>query len=234
MADDLGGILVWAGLAALGVGVSRRLAARRMRRASTSSGGPRRSPVGFEEQLEDLAACGIRLAPGVSPEALLVSSDREAFGRDPYRLLLCVMGGEAEDETQAGETGHPSDDIWHFDTECIEDTGAYAAIARRMSTLARGELPLEEITDHVDVDGKQASLSFRLSGQPHRWEARVENDWVDPAILSRFAGLLASRHAARRFTYIDLDGQDCLIGCATDDERARLERVTGLSVSWLT
>jgi len=234
MADDLFRILVWAGLAALGVGVSRRLAARRTRRASTSSDAAPRSAVGFETQLEELSACGIRLAPGVTPEALLISFDRGAFESDPYRLLLCTMGGEAEDETQAGETGHPSDDVWHFDTECVEDAGAYAAIARRMSELTRGELPLEEITDHVDVDAKEASLSFRLSGHPYRWEARVEDDWVDPAILSRFAELLASRKAARRFTYIDLGGQDCLIGCATEEERARLERVTGLKVSWLT
>ena len=65
--------------------------------------------------------------------------------------------------------------------------------------------------------------------------------WAGLAVLgvggvaeNRRAQDAASRSATRRFTYVDLDGQDCLIGCATDDERARLERVTGSRVSWLT
>src|SRR5262245_44055827 len=110
--------------------------------------GPR-GPVSFEQQLSTLASCGITLAPGVAPETLLDSFGREAFEAEPYRLLLMCMGGEAETESMAGETGYPSDNIWHFDTECIEDHGAYAAIARRMKDLAQGELPLEDIKDCV-------------------------------------------------------------------------------------
>lgn len=191
-------------------------------------------PGSFEKQLSTLASCGIRLAPGVAPEALLESFDREAFEAEPYSLLLMSMGGEAESEFQAGETGYPSDNIWHFDTECIEDHGAYAAIARRMKDLAQGELPLEDITDYVDVEAGEASVAFRLADQSYRWDAKVEDDWVDPTILSRFSDLLSRVGTSRRFTYIDLGGQDCLIGCATAQERERLATETGLKVEWLT
>jgi hypothetical protein len=81
--------------------------------------------VSFEQQISTLASCGIKLAPGVAADALLQSCDREAFEAEPYRLLLVCMGGAAENESQAGETGYPSDNIWHLDTECIEDRGAY-------------------------------------------------------------------------------------------------------------
>ena len=190
-------------------------------------------PVSFEKQLSTLANCGIKLAPGVAPEALLESFDREAFEAEPYRLLLVCMGGEAESESQAGERGYPCDNIWHFDTECIEDHGAYAAIARRMKDLAQGELPLEEINDYVDVEAGEARVTFRLAGQSYRWDAEVKDDWVDPMILSRFSDLLSRVGRSRRFTYIDLGGQDCLIGCATAQERERLSRETGLKVEWL-
>lgn len=171
-----------------------------------------RGPVPFEKQLSTLANCGIKLAPGVAPEALLESFDREAFEAEPYRLLLVCMGGEAESESQAGETGYPCDNIWHFDTECIEDHGAYAAIARRMKDLAQGELPLEEINDYVDVEAGEARVAFRLAGQSYRWDAEVKDDWVDPMILSRFSNLLSRVGRSRRFTYIDLGGQDCTQG----------------------
>src|SRR5690348_12241829 len=140
--------------------------------------------VSFEQQLANLANCGIKLASGVTREALLESCDRETFEADPYRMLLVCMGGEAESESQAGETGYPSDNIWHFDTECIEDHGSYAAIARRMKDLAQGELPLEDITDYVDIEEGEARVAFRLAGQSYRWDAKVEDDWVDPSILS--------------------------------------------------
>jgi len=190
-------------------------------------------PVSYERQLLTLADCGITLAPGVTPEALLESFDREAFEAEPYRLLLACMGGEAETESQASETGYPSDNIRHFDTECIEDHGAYAAIARRMKDLARGALPLEDITDFVDVEAGTAHVAFRLAGQSYRWEAKVEDDWVDSSIVSRFSDLLNRVGRGRRFTNIDLGGQDCLIGCATDQEREQLARETGLKVEWL-
>ena len=79
----------------------------------------------------------------------------------------------------------------------------------------------------------QRCEAFRLAGQSYRWDAEVKDDWVDPIILSRFSDLLSRVGRSRRFTYIDLGGQDCLIGCATAQERERLSRETGLKVEWL-
>jgi hypothetical protein len=193
----------------------------------------RRARPSFEEQIRVLAECGIVLSPAVRPESLLVSFPREAYEKDPFRLLLCVMGGEAEDESQ-GEVGSLlSDRIWHFDAECIEDRGDYAAIARRLAVLSKGDLPIENVRDHVDVEGGEAWVSFTLDGRPYQWEAEVKDDWVDPDVLSKFAELLKSLNTGRRFTYVDLHGQDCLIGCSTDEQRRALAAATGLEVVWL-
>jgi len=190
--------------------------------------------VPLETQLATLASCGISLVPGITIDALTMSFDRDNFEADPYRLALTVMGTEAETEAQAGPGGYPSDNIWHFDTECIEDHGDYARIASRLRALAQGDLPLQQIEDHVDVEAGEAWLAFQLGGQSHRWEAKVEDDWVDTNVLSRFAGLLVKQGRSRRFTYIDLGGgQDCLIGCSTPDQRSALRERTGLKVEWL-
>jgi hypothetical protein len=72
-----------------------------------------------------------------------------------------------------------------------------------------------------------------MDGTPQKWTAEVNDDWVDPTILSRLAQLPETRQAGRRFTYIDLQGQDCLIGCATAKEREWLKKNTRLKVEWL-
>ena len=90
----------------------------------------RRGRVSLEEQLRVLEKGGIALASNVRLDSLIRSYSREQLEKDPYLLLLCALGGEAEDELQAGEFGYPSNQVWHFDTECIEDHGAYQEIAR--------------------------------------------------------------------------------------------------------
>jgi hypothetical protein len=123
--------------------------------------------------------------------------------------------------------------VWHFDTECVEDHGDYKKIACRMATLARGQLRLEQIEDFVNVEDGVAWLSFKKDGVVQKWTAKVDGDWVDPAILSQLADLLRSEQAGRRFTSIDLHGQDCLIGCSTPAQREWLDRRTGLKAEWL-
>jgi hypothetical protein len=73
-----------------------------------------------------------------------------------------------------------------------------------------------------------------LDGQTQKWIAKVDNDWVDSTVLSRFVTLLEFRRTEKRFTYIDLGGQDCLVGCATPDQKTALTVATKMKVEWLT
>ena len=184
----------------------------------------KRKANSLEQQLKVLAKGGITLDPAIGLDEIFVSYSREQFEKDPYRRLLCALGDDVPSASRQ---------IWHFDTECIEDHGDYGKIAHRLTELAEGALPLENIEDFVDIDNGVAWLSFVLDGQDYKWTATVQDDWVDPKILSRFAELLEAGNAGRRFTYFDLLGQDCLIGCSTPQQRAWLEAETGLKVQWL-
>lgn len=199
--------------------------------------------ISLEEQLDLLSTCGVRLVPEVNTANLLASSDRQAFEKEPFVHLLCVMGGELDVEPFI----YASDDIWHFDTECIEDHNDYVKIAQRLVDLAGDALPLQNIADHVDIEAGEAWLSFELDGKSYNWTAIVEDDWVDPLIMRRFAELLVNRQRSnrfivrllsqddrrKRFTYYDLGGQDCLIGCSSARQLARLRAVTNLDFKWL-
>jgi hypothetical protein len=186
--------------------------------------------ISLEEQVGVLNSCGIRLLPEITVDNLLASYDRDAYEKEPYVLLLTVMGSELDTEPCT----YASDDIWHFDTECIEDHNDYVRIALRFSDLAREALPLEDIIDYVDVEEGKAWLSFKLDGEVYKWTAALEDDWVDPRIISKFAGLLEERRTGRRFTYLDLGGQSCLIGCNTQKGLERLKSLTRLKFVWLS
>jgi hypothetical protein len=183
--------------------------------------------VTLEEQLTALARCGIRLRGGASSTTLLRRYARDQYESAPYTLALTVMGDERDEKPFDSF----SDGIWHLDSECVEGPGSYIEVARRMSELARGDLPLENIADHVDDD--IAWLAFSLRGHDYRWQAHLDDDWVDGEILSRFVDLLAAQKSTRRYIYSNLQGQDSLLGCATPEELAGLNLLGGPRFVWL-
>jgi hypothetical protein len=159
---------------------------------------------------------------------------RPASRQKTDMALLYELAGEADpDDSQFPDTVF-SNNIWHFDTECINDHGDYAVIARRMAALTQGALAISGIQDHVDVENGIAWLSFRLDDELIRWDLVVDDDWVDSQVFDRFAALLAHTGSPRRYRCFDLQGQDLLIGCATPEEKEKLERETNLEVEWFS
>ncbi len=176
-----------------------------------------------------MAECGIRLKPEFSIETLLETFPREKYETSLYAGVVIRMGGTLEREPWTPL----SNNVWHLDTECIEGAGSYAYVAERFRDLSQGELPIENIRDWVDVENGDAWIEFELNGETMHWGARIKEDWIDPEIVSHFCALLSAQNRTRRYTYFDLKGQDCLIGCATEEELRRLRKETGLRFSWL-
>lgn len=176
-----------------------------------------------EIMLRHLEPCGVRLAPGVGTEDLARLLDEEA---PSCADVLLALGEEADPPAR-----YLSDDLWHFDPECIGGGDDYVAIAERFRALARGRLPLEEIRARATPE--ESWVAFELDGKPYRWEASWDGDWADPEIIEKFAALLDVRSPGRRLTILQLGGQDCWIGCATARELSRLRTLTGLAFSWM-
>ena len=188
----------------------------------------------LQQQIETLAKCGIRLRPGITAELLLKSREGswadQDFRKNPYLETVLDFG----DEPEWLNWQRVSDDLWHFDTECIEDHGDYVRITERIRDLTRGELPLLNIADFVDAENQESCwLEFDLDGERIHWDLKIEDDWVDPDIFGRFLALMAKRKCTRKLTVLDLQGQDMLIGCATPQELNMLRNLTGLRFQWL-
>src|SRR3989338_10102426 len=108
----------------------------------------------LEEQIQILAKCGICLNAGTTIDDLLAVFDRTEYEKNPFTMLMAVMGGEKE--MKEGEW--MSDNVWHFDTECIEDHGDYTRIAQRLSVLAGSEVPLQEKQKNTHLNSNHNSI----------------------------------------------------------------------------
>ncbi len=181
------------------------------------------------DQLDALAECGIAPRAGITPVELLVVHPEREYETSPFKLLLATLGTELPDPSHLAM----SDNIWLMRAECAARGGDYAKVAHRMATPAGDALPIESVRDEFDFRRGVAWLSFTLRGEEFRWPAKIEERWIDPIILSRFAALLEAQDAGLRYICLDLGGQDCLLGCATDEQFAALRKRTGLAFEWL-
>lgn len=191
-----------------------------------------RLPFHWMSNLQKLAEIGFVLRPGISKENLLYSYPEEEYAKSPYDLILFVLGGTIEKEP----FDRICDAVWCFDTEYVEDHGAYKYIAECMRDVAGGDLPIKDIEDYVNVEEGKAWVSFTLDGTPYKWDARIQDDWMDDTILTRFAELLKSRNTEKRYA-IAPDGQSGVVICVTPAQLAALKTLQAkrgmLTFVWL-
>lgn len=174
----------------------------------------------IEEKLEALARCGLKLNDQFGVTDLIESWGQEALDEPGWDLTLVCLGMTEE---KPPWTPH-CDNLWHFDTECIDGDGSYVRIARRMVAMAQGSLPLTDIQDHVDLDEGTGWLRFKWQGQPFQIECAVQDDWVDTGLFRHFVDLLAKSDPNKLFIYYDLGGQDCIIGCVYRAQYAAIQK----------
>lgn len=174
----------------------------------------------ISQKLAHLEKAGIVLADGITAKDIPTD-----LNDGTYESLLIAMGGELEREN--GQWVPLSSDIWHFDTECIEDHGDYVRIAARLSEITKGELSLQNIRDFVDVEAKTAWLSFTMGGKEYKWDMKVDDDWVDTELFTKFELLLKERSSPKNFVYLAL-GQDMLITFCSAEQLKTLNKLSGL------
>jgi hypothetical protein len=186
-------------------------------------------PPTLAEGLAALERCGVRKRDDVSVADILYSTGGTLADSIDYVDLLCLIGSDVERHG----FGPKSDDLWHFDTECIVEDGDYVRIAKRLVMLSKGALAITNLQDHVDLEQSVAWLEFDFRGKRLHWDLEVQDDWVDAGLFSRFVEVFEKVPSAARFTYADLGVQDCLIGFATEEQRQALTKLTGLQFLWL-
>ena len=149
----------------------------------------------------------------------LLDPDGEEWEKEGFDLILVGLGMTKE----KAPWRYHSTTLWHFDTEAIEDQESYKRIAERMIEITQGSLTIDEIHDHVDLENKEAWLSFMFDGEQVKIDLTVEDDWVDSTIFGQFVKFLEQSDPTKIYVYYDLGGQDCIIGCLTRDDLERMK-----------
>lgn len=180
-----------------------------------------------ETMLADLDQVGIALRPGVNVEQLLADGGRAEIEKSGFELLLAIMGDEQFDPKTFAVLEPLTDDVWHFDTEAIEDHGAYVRIVECCRRLADGDLKFESVRDYVDVEEKTAWVEVSRDGRSERVDLKVDDDWVDANIFAKLQGWLKQSGSKRCFASHGL-GQDVLLICKQRDQIEKINRATGL------
>jgi hypothetical protein len=195
---------------------------------SFSNKNKERDPVmSIAQALEQLAAIGIRTRPNITSDDLLFSLDGAMDSPVDWTGLLCTLGSEVE----RGEFQRISDDIWHIDAECIEDTGDYVRVLERFIILTKGLIPLTSLCDHVDIENGEAWVEFILDGKPVHWDLEVDNDWLDPNLYTKMQNLAIARGGGKKF-FITALGQDSLISFGNPAMKDTLSDISGLKFEW--
>ncbi|CAN7762303.1 hypothetical protein [Paenibacillus sp. LjRoot56] len=126
-----------------------------------------------------------------------------------------------------------SNNIRYFDTKCILNHGDYIKISIRLCSLTKDLLRLEEVEDYVDIEEEKAWLRFKHNGVEYHWDFQVDRAWVDVNVFVKFYELLKTVDTTISFTYLDLGGQDLLIGCCSEENLLKIIETTGLEFKWL-
>lgn len=179
------------------------------------------SAVTLDNQLAILKNIGIKLKPSFNNECLFDHYNKEEIEEDPYIRLMVSLGSEMELDHYCV---YISDDIWHLDTECIEDHGDYQRIVERLVELSNGSLKITDINDYIDIDNEKAWVTFKVDDEIVKHDLRVEDDWLDISIISILTSIVNRQKPGKKFYYAVL-GQDILIVCFTEEQIHKLNKL---------
>lgn len=179
--------------------------------------------ISIDEQLLALRTAGIVLNAGVTQQDLFAFNSKDELEKEPYKGLIEVLAIDIEREPFTPVTNK----LWMCDYERIEDNGAYKDVIERLELMTGKALGLADIKDSVDIERKQAWVEFTLQGKTIRWDAKVDDDWLDPYIIVKYDSLLRdSGKGVRIYSNHSDFGQSALLAAFTDEEFKVFEKLS--------
>lgn len=173
--------------------------------------------VTLEEKLVRLKECGFELAAPFTVNDLLESWDRSEYEEPGWYTVIYALAMTEEQEPWRPHCAN----LFLLDTECVEDHGAYKAVAEEFVRISQGSLQLEDIEDYVDIEAGKTWLSFKYKNEEVRIDCKVSNDWLDRDIFSEFSALLKKADPAKKFIIFSID-QSVMIGCVSEAQLVKL------------
>lgn len=174
----------------------------------------------FDEQLRVIADSGIKLANDrVDKIRSIVDENKELYDEDPILFLLNVIASKDDEGTQY------SSNICLFDAECINKDGDYKAIVDDLAAICEGQMPVQNTEDSIERGN--AHVQFDLDGESHKFELKVNEDWVDPSIFDKIGTLFSKRtKGAKALWYLNFGGHIFGAICLSPEQAKVFENQT--------
>lgn len=167
-------------------------------------------------QLAQLAELGLVLNAGIEIDDLLYSHDLAELEAQPFWPLMSLLGAEVE---RAPWGRKICDQVWNFDTECINTTGDYVKIVEKLAVLIGAPNYLTEIADTVDFERNTAWLEYTIEGEKRHWSIELNDDWADMITISHVMEDL--QRDGKQFYSID-NGQAMILFYLTPETATKL------------
>jgi len=177
-------------------------------KCKTKFSNPPQVLIPIEEQLANLSRVGIMLKEKVELGDILDFNISD-YERSPYIHLLMSMGAERDSLDFISDL-YPTNDVWCFDRECIEDHGDYVRALKRIAVMIEPIVRLTDIQDFVDIEAGEVWIAFKANGTSYHHPLAAEDDWLSLEIFTILSELLAASGSSKRFFFSDI-GNEVLI-----------------------
>ncbi|SFT09200.1 hypothetical protein [Paenibacillus sp. BC26] len=169
---------------------------------------PSQVRISIGEQLVNLERVGITIKRNIEIRDILDLEIQE-YEERPYIHLLMSIGREREG-VESNSDLYPTNDVWCFDRECIEDHGDYIRALKRISVMVGPAITITNIQDYVDIESSESWIAFIANGMNFHYSLSVQGDWLSLEIFKIFSELLAASGSSKRFFFADT-GNEVLV-----------------------
>jgi hypothetical protein len=183
--------------------------------------------ISIEEQLVNLGRVGITLKRNIEIRDILDFNIRD-YEERPYIHLLMSMGRE-RDSVEINSYLYPTNDVWCFDRECIEDHGDYVQGLKRIAFMVESAISVTDIQDYVDIEAGEVWIAFKANGANFRYSLSVQGDWLSFEIFTIFTELLAASGSSKRFYFADI-GNEILVVLIERDQYHQLNKLLNIFI----
>lgn len=188
---------------------------------------PTQVSISIEVQLANLGRVGITLKRNIGIRDILDFIIKD-YEERPYIHLLMSMGRERDSE-EFNSYLYPTNDVWCFDRECIEDHGDYVQGLKRIAVMVELAISVTDIQDYVDIEAGEVWIAFKANGTNFRYSLSVQGDWLSLEIFTIFSELLAASGSSKRFFFADT-GNEILVVLIERDQYHQLNKLLNIFI----
>jgi hypothetical protein len=187
------------------------------------------SIVSFDDQLKVFQKLGFEFNPGTDSSDLNRWGGRKRYEDQPYSVMYMALGGNIDRTPWTPITNK----CWHLDRENIKAKDGYTGILKQIQRISGGDIQLENLKEEISSGGI-STISFQAKGISFNWKLHIADGAFDADLFSNLVDLGLQLKTIKKFTLLEIGGENVVIGYENRDGLYAIRKATGLHISWMT